>query len=120
MDLAGTARMFAWQALWRGASLPRAGRALVEALNSADENVRTIAGMFLVQAGRRSLAPLREALDRRQNTAQNTAMILSILGSLGGEEAEAMVSAFVNDGDPEVARAAQDALPVIARRKESR
>lgn len=115
MDLAGAARMFAWQALWRASSLPRAGRALVAALDSPDENVRTIAGMFLVQAGRRSLGPLREALDRRQNTA----MTLSILGSLGGEEAEAMVSAFVNDREPDVARAAQDALRVIARKKEA-
>ena len=80
MDAFGVARVLASRALWTKAGLRPAGRHLVRALGSEDEDVRTLAGMSLVQAGKRSEALLEEALERREHLP----IVLTILGSDGG------------------------------------
>src|SRR6266852_6096778 len=67
MGLVQAARLFALKSLWRATGLQAAGRALVRALSSPDEGVRTIAGMFLVQAGEKAEPLVEEALRRREN-----------------------------------------------------
>lgn len=89
-----------------------AGRALVRNLRSPDENVRTLAGMFLVQSGRRSLPLLREALAR----GEDVPTILTMLADIGDPSAEPEIRARLGDPDPEVARAASDALRVLEQR----
>ena len=109
MKLAKAAGLFAVNAAWRATGLRSAGRALVRALGSDDENVRTIAGMFLTQSGRKSVPLLREALDRRENLP----MVLTILGSIGDRESEPEIRRFINDPDPDAAKAARDALRML-------
>jgi hypothetical protein len=87
-----------------------AGRFLVDSLGSSDDNVRVVAGIFLVKAGKRAEPLLREALQRRQNLP----MVLSILGDIGSEKFEPDLLQFTTDHDPHVAQAAQNALRVLA------
>ncbi len=110
MKLVAAARLFTCNVLWRLVRLPAAGRALVRALGSSDEDLRTIAGMFLVQAGKRSQPLLEKALRRRENLP----MVLSILASIGDKKFEPELREFSLDRDPQVAQAARDALRVLA------
>jgi HEAT repeat protein len=109
MLVASAARLFALGALWRGAGVESAGRALVKALESNDENLRTIAGMMLVKAGRRSVPLLQDALARRESLP----MALSVLADLGDPSCETAFRAFASDPDPKVAAAAREALRVL-------
>ena len=111
MRLMGTARIFLFYGLWRATGVAAAGRPLVHALASTDENIRTIAGMFLVRSGHRALPLLREMLERRENLP----MALAILGDIGDRRCAPDLARFAQDRDPEVARAARDALRVLAR-----
>jgi HEAT repeat protein len=109
MRLAGAARLFACNAFWRVTRLSAAGRPLVRALGSEDEDLRTIAGMFLVQAGTRAETLLQEALEKRESLP----MVLSILASIGDRKFEPELREFSLDRDPKVAQAARDALRVL-------
>jgi HEAT repeat protein len=115
MPLAGAARLFLDNALWRLSSWRTAGRRLVEALGSEDENVRTIAGMFLVKAGRKAKPLLEEALAKRQSLP----LVLTILGDIGDHQSVATLRPFTEDPDPQVAKAAQDALKVLLHQSSS-
>ena len=88
-----------------------AGRSLLDDLASADENVRMLAGMFLVRNGRRSLPALREALARREQLPT----VLTILGDIATPECADMIRPYVDDPDPEVAQAARLALDALRR-----
>ena len=109
MKLAKASGLFAANAVYRATGLRSAGRALVRALGSEDENVRTLAGMFLVQAGKKSEPLLLEALDKRENAP----LVLTILGSIGDRELEPQILRFVRDPDADVAKAARDALRML-------
>jgi hypothetical protein len=109
MDLSGTARLFATNALWRATGLESAGRALVVALGSPHEDLRTIAGMFLVKAGKKASPLLREPLRNREHLP----LILTIIGDIGDNEFEPELRQLSNDSNPDVARAARDALEVM-------
>lgn len=97
------------RALFSTTGLRPAGRALVRALGSPDEEVRTIAGMSLVQTGRRSEPLLEEAAARRENLP----LVLTVLGGIGNPASEPMLAHFADDPDPEVAQAARDALRTL-------
>lgn len=79
------------------------------ALRSPHEDLRTIAGMFLVKAGKKASPLLREPLRQREHLP----LILTIIGDIGDAEFEPDLRHFSNDSDPDVARAARDALEVI-------
>src|SRR5271154_1815789 len=110
MWVAHAAALFVCQALWKWTGLSWPGRVLVGGLGSSNASVRTIAGMFLVRAGRRAGPLLEEALRRRENLP----MLLSILGDIGDPQVEGELRSFVQDHDPEIAQAARDALQVLA------
>jgi len=110
MKLWGALRLFVHSAVWRVAGLESAGRGLLQALGSPDENVRTLAGMFLVQAGQRAEPLLAESLHSRKNLP----MVLFILGSIGNRRFEAEIQRLSEDQDPQVARAARDALQCLS------
>ena len=113
MPLSGAARLFLDNALWRLSGWRAAGRRLVEALGSEDENVRTIAGMFLVKAGGKAKPLLEEALAKRQSLP----LVLTILGDIGDRQSAAKLRPFTQDPDPQVAKAAQDALKALTARE---
>ena len=114
MDLARVAGVFASRALFATTGLRPAGRALVRALGSEDENVRTIAGMFLVRSGRRAEPVLEEALARRENVP----LVLTILGDIGDPASEQILRRFAVDPDPETAHAAREALEELQEQQE--
>lgn len=109
MQLRRAAGVLTYHALWSTTRLRSAGRALVEALGSEDETVRTMAGMSLVRAGERSEPLLEEALNRRENLP----MVLQILADLGDPTVAPALERFTNDRDPAVARAAREALRAL-------
>ena len=115
MSATTTAAIIASGTLWRTLGVPAAGRRLIRALGSDDETIRTLAGMFLVKAGARSLVLLAEALDTRDNLS----LVLTILGDIGEPRSIPMIEGFTQDRDADVARAAQDALKALRRRERS-
>lgn len=110
MWLLEAALVFLSQALWHRTGFRPAGRRLIHALGSRSENVRTIAGMFLVRAGRRAEPLLEEALRRREHLP----MVLAILGDVGNRKFEEALRQFTGDEDPAIAQAARNALRVLA------
>lgn len=101
--------LFGSRAAWKLTGLRAAGRPLVRALGSSDEDVRTIAGMFLVKAGKGAEPLLMEALAHRENVP----MVLAVLADIGDPEVEPQIRSFSADTDPEVSRAAKEALRVL-------
>jgi hypothetical protein len=96
--------MFASGGLWR-LGIKEAGRKLARAVGSDDEQVSTLAGMFLVRAGSRSVPVVIEALGRESAPP----VLASILGDLGGPQAEAELRRLA-EGEGELARVARRAL----------
>jgi hypothetical protein len=111
MGLLSVARLYALKALWLAGSRS-AGRALIERLGAADENERTIAGMLLVQGGRRAEPLVAEAIRRRENLP----VVLLIAGDIGATSLTPELERLSADPDPDVARAARDALATLAAR----
>lgn len=101
--------LFGARAAWRATGMPAAARPLVRALGSSDDDVRTIAGMFLVKAGRSAEPLLLESLARRENVP----MVLAVLADIGDPAVEPQIASFSADPDPEISRAAQEALKVL-------
>jgi HEAT repeat protein len=109
MRIAGAMGIFLANAIWRVTSLSVAGRVLLRALGSRDETVRTLAGMFLVKAGQRSIPLLEEAIEKRDHLP----IVLIILGDIGDRRFITELRHFSEDLDPEVARAARHALRIL-------
>jgi hypothetical protein len=103
------AKLFGDYGVWRSTGLRSAGRALVKALGSPDEDLRTIAGMLLVRGGKRSRPLLEEALRRREHLP----MVISVLADLGDPGVQPEIRPYTQDPDPEVADSAQQALRVL-------
>ncbi|MGH9464290.1 MAG: HEAT repeat domain-containing protein [Thermoanaerobaculia bacterium] len=109
MEIIEAARVLASRLLWTTVGLRPAGRHLVRALGSEDEDVRALAGMSLVQAGARSEALLEEALERRQHLP----LVLTLLGDIGDPACRPLFERYARDPDTAVARAAREALRVL-------
>ncbi|MDH5506728.1 MAG: hypothetical protein OEZ02_05870 [Anaerolineae bacterium] len=104
--------LFGANIAWRATGFRPAGRPLLNNINSPDENLKTIAGMFLVQAGKKAEPLLREALQ----TSQNLPMLLTIIGDIGAQQFAPDAESLRDSSDPHVAEAARYALKAIARR----
>ena len=85
-------------------------RPIVRALESRNENLRTLAGMLLVKAGRTAEPILEKALRDREGLPT----ILTILADIGDKHAEPEIRRFSAHEDPRVAEAAKQALRVLA------
>lgn len=85
------------------------GERLVKALSSTNENLRTLAGIFLVQGGRKALPLLEKELEHRRNLP----LILMLLGDIDEPKSEEYLRQYMNDGDLEVADAAKQAMRVL-------
>ena len=96
--------------LWTATGCRSAGRALVKALGSTDEGERTVAGMLLVQGGKRAVPLVAEAIRRREHLP----IVLLIAGDIGASSLESDLRRLTTDPDPDIARAAHDALEILA------
>jgi HEAT repeat protein len=90
-----------------------AGRGLLADFASEDETVRSLAGMFLVRNGDRSLPILREALARRQQMPA----VLTMLGDIATDDSAELIRQYTGDPDPEVGAAARAALDILERNR---
>lgn len=104
------ARLYALKSVWTATGLRSAGRALVAALGSSDDSVRTIAGMLLVQSGKQAEPLVEEAIRHRQHLP----MMLVIAGDIGATRLEPELRRLSTDEDPQVAKAAQHGLEILA------
>ncbi len=102
--------LFLTAAAWRLTGSRRFGEMLIRALSSENENLKSIAGILIVRAGRRAEPLLQDALQRRENLP----MTLSLLADLGDQMVEKEIRSFSTDRDPKVAEAARQALRVLA------
>jgi hypothetical protein len=93
--------------------LRAAGRALVDALGSPDEGVRTVAGMFLVQSGKRAEPLLAEAIHHRKYLPA----VLLIAGDIGAVRLEPQLRRFTADADPKIAEAAHHGLRILTEQR---
>ena len=107
------ARLYALKSLWTIIGCRSAGRALVKALGSTDEGERTVAGMLLVQGGKRAEPLVAEAIRRREHLP----IILLIAGDIGASGLKSELRHLATDQDPDVARAAHDALEILTTEK---
>jgi hypothetical protein len=110
------ARLYLVKSVWRATGSRSAGWALVDALGSPDEGVRTVAGMLLVQAGRRAEPLVAEAIRRREGLPT----VLLIAGDIGAVRLEPELRRLTGDADPEVAQAARDGLRILAAQQAAR
>jgi len=102
--------LFLTAAAWRFTGSRWLGALVVRSLSSKNENLKNIAGIMIVRAGRRAEPLLQEALQRRENLP----MTLSLLADLGDRMVEKEIQPFSTDRDPQVAEAARQALRVLA------
>jgi hypothetical protein len=102
--------LFVCTAVWRATRLRFLGRLIIRTLGSKNENLRTIAGLSLVKAGRIAEPLLEEALRR----SENLPIVLTILADIGDKRAEPEIRRFSGHDDPQVAEAARQALRVLA------
>ena len=107
------ARLYALKSVWATTGSRSAGRTLVAALSSPDEGMRTIAGMFLAQGGRRAEPLVEEAIQRREHLP----LVLVIAGDIGAARLAPALRRLAADTDPQVSKAAQDALRILAARQ---
>ena len=101
--------LFLAGAIWRMLGIRSIGRILVRALGTKDEQVRMIAGMMLVKGGKKSEPLLQEALARRENVP----VVLTVLASIGDPAVEPQLRRFAYDNDPQISKAARDALRIV-------
>ena len=112
MKLARSAALFGYKVAFNS-GIESAGRALVAALGDDDEDIRTLAGMFLVQSGRRAVPLLREELAK----GRNVATILTILGDIADPSTVPDLERYVASTDAEISRAAREALEILRRNR---
>ena len=112
MRLAGAARLFVLNAIWRSVGAQWAGRALLESLGEKDEDLATMAGIFLARSGERAEPLLLDALSHKENLDT----VIALLGDVGRIEHADELKRLREDPDPKVARAAKDALDVMLTR----
>jgi hypothetical protein len=103
--------LFLVNAVWRLTGWRAAGRRLIRALASPIEDARTLAGMFLVRAGERAAPLLQEAMHRNESLP----LVLTVAGDLGDPRFEPELRRFSQSPDPEVAKAAREALRLLPR-----
>lgn len=94
MGVGGSLGVIGAGTVWRSFGLKSAGRALVRATDSDDEQMRTLGGMMLVQAGDKSVELVREASDE----GQLNPILVEILSDIGGRQSKALLIEIVQAG----------------------
>jgi hypothetical protein len=102
--------LFTCYGLWRVTGIQALGRVIVAALGSQNENIRSIAGIFLVKARRQSEPLVEQALRHHKHLP----IVLTILADIGDRRMEDEIRELSADRDPKIAEAAKQALRVLA------
>ena len=113
MDLAGAARLYGWNMLWRVTGARSAGRVLIEALGAPDEDLQVLAGIFLVRGASNAEPLLEEALARRKHLPE----VIAILADIGDPKYKAEFQRLAEHPDTAVANAARDAVRLLESRE---
>ena len=113
MRVAGAARLFLLYAIWRSSGAGWAGRGLLNALGEKDENLSAIAATLLARSGERAEPLVLEALRRRENLPITIPLFGDVARPAHADELERLH----HDPDPDIARAAKDALEVLQLRR---
>ena len=95
--------------VWKLFGTRASGQRLIDGLSSTNENVKLLAGMFLVQSGRKAIPLLEHELENRRNMP----LVLTMLGDIGARESEGQLRHYLGDPEPEVARAANEGLHAL-------
>ena len=106
--------LFLAAAAWRLTGSRRFGEVLVRSLSTKNENLKNIAGILIVRAGKKAKPLLQDALHRRENLP----MTLWLLADLGDRMVDKEIQPFSSDQDPKVAEAARQALRVLGSNRE--
>lgn len=93
---------------WRTVGSKTAGKELLEAFTSDDEQDRTLAGISLVKAGDRSIDLIEKASARGRLTPE----LVRLLADIGGPKSEALLSDLAGRKGP-VADAAAESLELL-------
>jgi len=114
-DSAPLVRVAAAQARWQTAARPeeldRLVRILVESLGQEDEELALTAGTALVNMEEAAVAPLIESYNQEGG---EQALVVRVLGEIGGDEAIAFLGRVTDSPDPAVAREATEGLQALA------
>lgn len=114
MGAASTARVFAAAALWR-LGMAGAGRSIVDAAATGDEDTSTAAGMLLTRAGDRAVPLVADALE-----AGSTSLVLvDVLAGIGTDAALHELRSLAASAEGEVVREAGEAVRRIEQRRRS-
>ena len=101
--------MFLAGIVWRTVGWRWCGKILLKAFASDDEDFRNLSGIFLVQAGLRTLPLLREELENHRNIP----LILMLIADIGDSTSESLIIPYLNYDDPKVAEAARQAIRTL-------
>ena len=112
MKLARSAALYGYKVAFNS-GIESAGRALLAALDDDEEDIRTLAAMFLVQSGRRAIPLLREQLAKGHHVPE----VLTMLGDIADPATVPDIERYVASADAEVARAAREALEILRRNR---
>jgi len=107
--IASALRLFLVGAMWRTVGWRWCGKILLKAFASDDEDFRNLSGIFLVQAGLRTLPLLREELENHRNIP----LILMLIADIGDSTSESLIIPYLNYDDPKVAEAARQAIRTL-------
>lgn len=99
--------------LWRVTHRESFGRRLLAGLGEPNESARAIAGIMLAKGGTAAIPLLQRALAERSYVVE----VLTLLGDVGDTSVENDLARFTSDPDAPIARAAKDALRVLALRQ---
>jgi len=106
--------LFLAAAAWRLTGSRRFGEVLIRSLSTKNENLKNIAGILIVRAGKKAKPLLQDALHR----SENLPMTLWLLADLGDRMVDKEIQPFSSDQDPKVAEAARQALRVLGSNRE--
>jgi len=96
-------------AAWRAAGSHQAGRSLVEAACSDDEDVATLAGILLTRGGDRAVPLIDEAIAR----GERSPVLTDILMSVGSDAAKSVLRSVAESEDSALQEAAAESLTTL-------
>lgn len=109
MGLTDSARVFTQAAVWRTTRSRKAGRSLISAACSDDEETAALAGILLTRAGDRVVPLIAEAISE----GADDPMLLDLLTSVGSPSARAELRQIADSGAARLREAAQESLATL-------
>ncbi|HLF61465.1 MAG TPA: hypothetical protein VI980_09840 [Acidimicrobiia bacterium] len=93
---------------WRTAGVESAGRNLIQAFGSDDEQDRALAGMSIVKAGERSIGLIEKA----RSAGRLTPSLVRLLADIGSPKARDLLAEIATESGP-LAAAAHESLKLM-------